>query len=132
MNEFEFIEKLANTKNKDEISEILKENSVVILKSTEDSKGSFQSGKTTFLKKDDILKKYDEAIEEVEKEYQNNAGYKTDIEIFGFNDTVAGIEEKIKNYQNGKIDIDELREQIIEESFGIKKGSVNYNKIADI
>lgn len=132
MNEFEFIEKLANTKSKDEISEILKENSVVILKSTEDSKGSFQSGETIFLKKDDILKKYDEAIEEVEKEYQNNAGYKTDIEIFGFNDTVAGIEEKIKKYQNGKIDIDELREQIIEESFGIKKGSVNHDKIADI
>lgn len=132
MNEFEFIEKLANTKSKDEISEILKENSVVILKNTEDSKGSFQSGKVTFFKKDDILKNYDKAIEEVEKEYQNNDGYKTDVEIFGFNDTVIGIEEKIKNFQNGKMDIDELREQIIEESFGIKKGSINHNKIADI
>ena len=132
MNEIEFVEKLASTKNRDEIVEILKENSVVILKNTEDSKGSFQSGKVTFLKKDDILKNYDKAIEEVEKEYQNNDGYKTDVEIFGFNDTVIGIEEKIKNFQNGKMDIDELKEQIIEESFGIKKGSINHNKIADI
>lgn len=132
MNEIEFIEKLASTKNRDEIVEILKENSVVILKNTEDSKGSFQSGKVTFFETDDILKNYDKAIEEVEKEYQNNDGYKTDVEIFGFNDTVIGIEEKIKNFQNGKMDIDELKEQIIEESFGIKKGSINHNKIADI
>ena len=132
MNEIEFVEKLANTKNRDEIVEILKENSVVILKNTEDSKGSFQSGKVTFFKKDDILKNYDKAIEEVEKEYQNNDGYKTDVEMFGFNDTVIGIEEKIKSFQNGKMDIDELKEQIIEESFGIKKGSINHNKIADI
>lgn len=132
MNEIEFVEKLASTKNKDEIVEILKENSVVILKNTEDSKGSFQSGKVTFFKKDDILKNYDKAIEEVEKEYQNNDGYKTDVEIFGFNDTVIGIEEKIKNFQNEKMDIDELKEQIIEESFGIKKGSINHDKIADI
>lgn len=132
MNEIEFVEKLASTKNRDEIVEILKENSVVILKNTEDSKGSFQSGKVTFFKKDDILKNYDKAIEEVEKEYQNNDGYKTDVEIFGFNDTVIGIEEKIKNFQNGKMDIDELKEQIIEESFGIKKGSINHDKIADI
>lgn len=132
MNEIEFVEKLASTKNRDEIVEILKENSVVILKNTEDSKGSFQSGKVTFFKKDDILKNYDKAIEEVEKEYQNNDGYKTDVEIFGFNDTVIGIEEKIKNFQNGKMDIDELKEQIIEESFEIKKGSINHDKIADI